>query len=104
MRSAFYPDPAEFQRNVSRLCRELEAIAFKAGATEADCDDPQSLFAALPFLPREEASKLLGARAGNADPGLALAASYLLSLAREVWSTAPTSSPAAAAAARSATG
>jgi hypothetical protein len=92
MDECFHPEAAEFRRDVDLLCREVEPIAFRTGASEADCDDPQRMFAALPLTAREEIIEHLGRYlrpASDDERGIALAADYLLKLAQEVWSVAP---------------
>jgi hypothetical protein len=101
MSSLLAPDAAEFRRNVAFLTRQLEGIAVRAGVPDGDCGDPQSLFAALPPYARDDTVDLLDRiqlKASDADLGVALAARYLLRLARDVWGdwpAAPTSRPAA---------
>jgi hypothetical protein len=92
MDEGFHPRAADFRRDVELLCRELEPIAFRSGASEADCDDPQLMFAALPLTAREEIVDHLDRYlhpANDDERGIALAAGYLLKLAREVWEEVP---------------
>ena len=92
MDESFHPKAVDFRRDVELLCREVEPIAFRSGASEADCNDPQIMFAALPLTAREETIVHLGRYllpANDDERGIALAAGYLLKLAQEVWGAVP---------------
>ena len=95
MRHEMHPDSDAFRRDVDLLCRSIEVVACKAGATEADCDDPQRMFAVMPLSVRQDIVRVLDHHVAQ-DEGtdsLTLAARYLIKLAREVWDSEPPPTP-----------
>jgi hypothetical protein len=85
-------DPAEFRRCVDVLNRKLDDIAAKAGVPETECADLEMTLAALPPFSRDRAALMLQGiqiQAEESFPAMAFAASYVLTLARDVWEGAP---------------
>jgi hypothetical protein len=92
MTERFFPDAAEFKRNVAVLCSTVDAAAARAGVPDGAGGDLESTLAALPPFARDRVNVLLqGIRMQSSDdnPAMALAASYVLALAKEVWDTSP---------------
>ena len=101
MSQRFRPDPAEFERCVSHLCVKLETIAVRAGVPGVDCGDLEGMLAAMPPLVRDRAKLMLEGieiHTEYDEPVMALAARYVVHLARDVWAANPhplTHTPAA---------
>jgi hypothetical protein len=92
MSDRFRVDPAEFRRCVDVLTRKLDDMAEKAGVPDAECAHLEATLAALPSFSRDRAAVMLQGIQIQAEedfPTMAFAASYVLSLARDVWEAAP---------------
>ena len=92
MSQRFRPDPAAFERCVSRLCLKIEAISIRAGVPGADCSDLEGMLAAMPPLIRDRVKLMLEGIAIQTEfdePDMTLAARYILRLAQTVWDDNP---------------
>jgi hypothetical protein len=92
MSSSFRPDPAEFERCVSRLCIKIEKVAIREGVSDADCSDLEGTLAAMPPLVRDRVKMMLHGihiQAEYKDPAMSFAARYVLRLAEDMWDENP---------------
>jgi hypothetical protein len=92
MPQRFRPDPAAFERCVSRLCLKIEAISVRGGVPGADCGDLEGMLAAMPPLIRDRVKLMLegiNIQAEFTEPDMALAARYIQRLAETVWEANP---------------
>ena len=86
------PEPAQFERCLSFLCKKIEAVALREGVSDGDCGDLEGMLTAMPPLVRERVRLMLEGidiQAEFNDPVMAFAARYVLSLARDVWESNP---------------
>jgi hypothetical protein len=85
-------DCQELQDCVQHLCTKLRELSGRAGvATDQDCDIEATL-STLPPAARPQARAMLSAiqvPTIDAHPTMALAAGYVLALAKEIWRTEP---------------
>jgi hypothetical protein len=92
MPERFRPDPDEYEACVRLLCTKIETIALRSGAMVGDCSDLDGMLAAMPPEIRGRTALMLNAadiQAEYNDPTMALAARYLLRLARGIWDENP---------------
>jgi hypothetical protein len=92
MPQRFRPDPAVFDRCVSRVCLKIEAISIRAGVAGADCSDLEGMLAAMPPLIRDRVKLMLEGIAIQTEfdePDMTLAVRYILRLAQSIWEDNP---------------
>jgi hypothetical protein len=92
MTSRLRPEPADFERCQNFLCKKVEAVALREGASDGDCADLDLLFAAMPPMVRDRVKMMLEGieiQTEFDEPVMAFAARYLLTLAKDVWEANP---------------
>ncbi len=82
------PKPAEFERCLNFLCKKIETVALREGASEGDRGDLERMLAAMPPTVRGHVTLMLEGieiQTEFKDPVMAFAARYVLCLARDIW-------------------
>jgi hypothetical protein len=82
------PQPADFERCLNFLCKKIETVALREGASEGDCGDLEGMLAAMPPMVRGHVTLMLEGieiQTEFKDRVMAFAARYVLCLARDIW-------------------
>jgi hypothetical protein len=92
MMSRVRPEPADFERCQNFLCKKIEAVALREGASDGDCADVDAMFAAMPPMVRDRVKMMLEGieiQTEFDEPVMAFASRYLLTLAKDIWEAKP---------------
>jgi hypothetical protein len=92
MTSRLRPEPANFERCRNFLCKKIEAVALREGASDGDCGDLEAMLAAMPPAVRDRVKMVLEGTEIQTEfdePVMAFAARYLLTLAKDIWEANP---------------